>query len=141
MSSLIFLDTSGWIALLNAKDQFHEEANQVWRRTILRGGSFVITDWVVAETRNGLARFAERAKFVESYQRLHASSRGRFVEVADTYLDSALSLYRSRSDKNWGLVDCASFEIMADLGISQAFTLDHHFEQAGFQRLLGGPSG
>lgn len=31
---------------------------------------------------------------------------------------------------------CASFLVMEDNGISQAFTNDRHFEQAGFRNLL-----
>ena len=45
-------------------------------------------------------------------------------------------MYEARADKTWGLVDCASFIVMADAGIQEAFTSDHHFEQAGFRRLL-----
>jgi predicted nucleic acid-binding protein len=41
-----------------------------------------------------------------------------------------------REDKDWGLVDCASFAVMQDLGITEAFTDDRHFQQAGFRRLL-----
>lgn len=37
----------------------------------------------------------------------------------------------------WGhLVDCASFVVMQQRRITQALTTDHHFEQAGFVRLL-----
>ena len=51
-------------------------------------------------------------------------------------LERAISVYQQHHDKTWGLVDCASFIVMHDRGISQAFTADLHFEQAGFQRLL-----
>lgn len=40
------------------------------------------------------------------------------------------------SDKDWGLVDCTSIIVAKNLGISEIFTTDHHFEQAGFQILL-----
>jgi hypothetical protein len=45
-------------------------------------------------------------------------------------------MYASRPDKTWGLVDCASFVVMQDEGITEAFTNDRHFEQAGFTTLL-----
>jgi len=38
--------------------------------------------------------------------------------------------------KEWSLVDCASFVAMQQRGIFEALTTDHHFEQAGFVRLL-----
>jgi predicted nucleic acid-binding protein len=33
-------------------------------------------------------------------------------------------------------VDCASFIVMQERGITEAFTSDRDFEQAGFKRLL-----
>lgn len=39
-------------------------------------------------------------------------------------------------DKNFSLVDCSSFVVMKDYGLSAALTSDRHFEQAGFVRLL-----
>ncbi len=51
-------------------------------------------------------------------------------------MERALLLYSDRPDKAWGLVDCASFIVMKDEGITDAFTIDRHFEQAGFTCLL-----
>lgn len=61
------------------------------------------------------------------------------VEVVhiDVTLDAqAWQLLTERQDKTWSLVDCASFALMQQRGISNALTTDHHFEQAGFVRLL-----
>ena len=40
------------------------------------------------------------------------------------------------NDKLWSLVDASSFVIMRAEGMREAITTDHHFEQAGFVRLL-----
>jgi predicted nucleic acid-binding protein len=45
-------------------------------------------------------------------------------------------LFRARPDKDWGVTDCVSFALMGARQLRQAFTLDHHFEQAGFVRLI-----
>jgi predicted nucleic acid-binding protein len=61
------------------------------------------------------------------------------VEVLhiDSNLDAtAWKLLEARPDKTWSLVDCSSFAIMQQQNISVALTSDHHFEQAGFVRLL-----
>ena len=62
-----------------------------------------------------------------------------YVEVLhiDMSLDEeAWQLFRSHPDKEWSLVDCSSFVVMRRQRISDALTTDHHFEQAGFVRLL-----
>lgn len=40
-------------------------------------------------------------------------------------------------DKTWNLVDSASFTVMRHHRIGEAFSTDHHFDQAGFVRKLG----
>jgi predicted nucleic acid-binding protein len=49
----------------------------------------------------------------------------------------AFELYRSHLDKSWGLIDCVSFIVMRDFGLTEFLTADKHFEQAGFSALLG----
>ena len=48
----------------------------------------------------------------------------------------AFELFKQRPDKAWGLVDCISFIVMQDRGITEALTADEHFRQAGFTPLL-----
>ena len=135
-SSPNFLDASGWIALLNRTESNHAEANRIWRDLgRMRVTSFV-TDWVVAETGNGLARTRGRELFAQSVRVFLTSPNIRLVYVDGELLTKALGLYEARPDKGWGLVDCASFVVMREQGIQTALTSDHHFEQAGFRPLL-----
>ena len=62
-----------------------------------------------------------------------------YVEIIhiDVGLDGqAWQLLTHRQDKDWSLVDCSSFVVMQQRSIVEALTTDHHFEQAGFIRLL-----
>jgi hypothetical protein len=95
-----------------------------------------VTDWVVAETGNGLARTAARRQLAAAVELIRSSTRARLVNVSELLFQRALDLYASRPDKTWGLVDCASFLIMQDMGIHDTFTNDRHFKQAGFRCLL-----
>lgn len=72
----------------------------------------------------------------ESFARFQRCPQFRIVAVSPELLTHALALYSDRPDKAWGLVDCASFVVMADAGIAEASTTDRHFEQAGFKCLL-----
>ena len=51
------------------------------------------------------------------------------------FLD-AWAFLKSRPDKEWSLADAISIVQMQRLGITEALTNDHHFEQAGLIRLL-----
>ncbi len=138
-SRTVFLDTNGWLALLNASDTLHEAARALWEDLVEQGAMLVVTDWVLAETGNGLARTPARRQLSLAVDLFRSSARARFLFVSSAYLEKALDLYEKREDKAWGLVDCASFVVMQALGITEAFTDDRHFKQAGFQRLLSTP--
>lgn len=51
-------------------------------------------------------------------------------------MQEGLQLYGQRLDQDWELTDCTSFVVMNRENITQAFTSNHHFEQAGFIKLL-----
>ncbi len=48
----------------------------------------------------------------------------------------AWELLKNRADKEWSLADAISIAQMQRLGVTEVLTSDHHFEQAGFVRLL-----
>lgn len=135
-SSAVFLDTNGWLALLNASDTLHPSADAAWRELGRHGREVVVTDWVVAETGNGLARTQARHRFAGAVRVLRASARSRLVFATEDLLAQALDLYASRPDKTWGLVDCLSITVMGRDAIREVFSNDRHFEQAGFRCLL-----
>lgn len=132
----VLLDTSGWIALLNSSDVLHDRATQVWNELLDEGAQIILTDWIVAETGNGLARSPARRQFPGAVQALQSSPRLALISAGTTVLYQALEVSSRRSDKAWGLVDCASFVLMQERGIQEALTVDRHFEQAGFRALL-----
>lgn len=131
-----FLDSNGWIALLNSSDPLHPLADALFRAMGQSGRAAVLTDWVLAETGNGLARTPARKPLPEVTRRFLKNPQFSLVIISQDLRERALKLYADRSDKTWGLVDCASFIVMSEQGITEAFTTDRHFEQAGFNCLL-----
>jgi predicted nucleic acid-binding protein len=140
MAGDVFLDTNGWLALLNASDALHVSAAEVWLLVGRSQKRIVLTDWIIAETGNGLARAKATSRFGEAVQRVLESPRAEIVFVDKLLLEQAVQMIHQLADKSWGLVDCASFLVMRDRGMTDAFTCDRHFEQAGFCRLLEDPS-
>src|SRR5687767_10982361 len=131
----VFLDTSGLIALLNADDQLHNDAIDLLRRIATDRRHITTTDWVLAETGNGLARTQARVGFARAVQTLRSES-AQLVHVDASLFQEALALYDQTRDKTWDMIDCASFLIMRRDSIVDTFGTDRHFEQAGFRCLL-----
>jgi len=132
----VFIDTSGWIAVLNADDALYEPACRKLAELGVERRPLVTTDWILAETGNGLARTPARVRFAGAVQRFLGSPYCRLVRVDVRLFDRALTLYSQMEDKSWGMVDCASFVVMQEEGILDAFTSDRHFAQAGFHCLF-----
>ncbi len=136
MASEIFVDSTAWIALLHRADSLHVAATQAYEQIFQAGHILVTTSLVLVEVASALAAPGRRKLATELENRLRMSQRARVVFVdKDTY-DRGWQLYRERSDKTWSLVDCISFVVTQDLRITEALTADHHFEQAGFVKLL-----
>jgi hypothetical protein len=132
----IFLDTNGWLAILNATEQFHAQSVNHWLELMRDGNRVVLTDWVIAETGNGLARTQKKRRFVQVVEEMMEAPTVEIVPIGTRLIRRAMEDYAKHDDKQWGLVDCTSFIVMQDRGIADAFTSDRHFEQAGFQCLL-----
>jgi predicted nucleic acid-binding protein len=58
------------------------------------------------------------------------------LPLTEELYQSALNLYSSRMDKEWGMIDCVSFIVMKQVYVTEALTSDRHFEQAGFIPLM-----
>ncbi len=132
----VFLDASGLIAVANTDDQWHFQAEAAWSDLIVSNPPLVTTSLVLLELGDGLSRINQRSLAVVLYDRLRMSPRVRIMPASLELEAAAWELFRQRPDKTWGVTDCASFIVMKQLGIEAAFTVDRHFEQAGFQRLI-----
>ena len=134
----LFADSSRWGNLVDRKQPFHSLATNIYRVARQQGRKIVTTNYILAELVALLTSPLRitRPAIVTIIEGVKASP---FVEVihVDPMLDAeAWKLLRSRQDKEWSLVDCASFVLMQRRGIVEALTTDHHFEQEGFVRLL-----
>jgi uncharacterized protein len=131
-----FLDTSFVLALENRADPYHRRALELDRELLALGTELVLHWGVVLEIGDGYARLGRRAKGFDLIRRFETESGYRVEPIDDGLYRAAVRLYLGRADKEWGLTDCVSFELMRREGIQGALTADAHFRQAGFTALL-----
>lgn len=134
----LFADTSGWGSLFDRTQPFHNLATSLYRAALRQRRKVITTNYLVVEL-VALLTSPFRIPRPSVVNLLDGLKSSPFVEVihVDLALDGeAWKLLRGRQDKEWSLVDCASFVLMHRRAIAEALTTDHHFEQAGFVRLL-----
>ncbi|MBW4580925.1 MAG: PIN domain-containing protein [Tildeniella nuda ZEHNDER 1965/U140] len=132
----IFVDAVAWIALLNSRDSLHQTAKQLMMSFQQQNVSLVTTEFVLLEVADALSSPASREVTVAYVKRLRVLNRLEIIPVSQTLLFEGWTLYSQRPDKEWGLTDCISFVVMSQQQLTQAFTSDRHFKQAGFANLL-----
>ena len=132
----VFVDTAAWIALANADDELHTRADQIMSDLLTQKARLVTTEFVLLEVADALGTPSLRANTIQFINRLRQAPILRIIPVSEELLADGWTLYSQRLDKDWGLTDCTSFVVMLSEQITQAFTSDRHFEQAGFVKLL-----
>lgn len=132
----IFIDTAYVYAIINPRDQWHTKA-VVWQHKIKAENlPLLTTEFVLAEIADGLASINFRQAASKAIHILQENSLVKVIPASADLFRRALELYEQRSDKNWGLTDCASFVVMNENKLTDALTTDDHFRQAGFKALL-----
>lgn len=128
-----FIDTSHLLAFVNMSDEYYEQAN--FAAAALEG-KLLTTEAVLTEFGNSLHEARWKQLVVKTIIALRNDLDTEILSVDASLFNRAFELYRSRLDKDWSLTDCISFVVMQERGLTEALTIDHHFEQAGFRALL-----
>lgn len=136
MPAEVFLDASYAVALSSARDLHHARAVALAENLTPAETRLLTTRAVLLEIGNALAKLRFREAAIRLLNAIETDPQVEIVSMSDDLYRQALDLYRSRSDKEWGLTDCASFTVMRDRGLMDALTADEHFRQAGFRALL-----
>ena len=130
--SQAFLDTGLVIALINERDQYHQQALDL--ADIYEQYLLVIIDAVFLEIANALTRNYKQ-EAIQIIEELTSSENVEVVRLTPELFERAFDLCKKCQDKSWGLVDCLLFIVMQDKNINFALSFDQHFIQAGFQLL------
>jgi uncharacterized protein len=128
----VFVDTSGFYALIVHRDQNHPRAHPILPRAVRETWRLVTTNAVVFETYALLLARARpprevALKFLDSVE----AKAYDVVRLLKTDEERAIALIRSHSDKTYSLCDASSFVVMERLGITEAVAFDQDFRSYG----------
>lgn len=133
MRQMYFADTSYFIALLDADDDWHLVADRFARSF---KGTLLTTGCVLLELGAFFSSPVARPAFARLDQLIRHRKDVIYVPLDAALHDAGTELFLARSDKEWSLADCVSFVVMKRYDLHDALTTDHHFEQAGFSNRL-----
>jgi uncharacterized protein len=127
-----FVDTSAWVALVNAKDPDHRSV----RDTLNKLSGRLITSNLIFDESVTLCRYRMGHRIA-----CRVGDAMLSPDVVDLIRASAADeraawkLFHERSDKEYSFTDCTSFVLMRRLAIETAIALDADFAREGFRVL------
>ena len=133
----VFVDTVGWIALVHRSDNLHQKVIQAYHA--IGRVRRITTDAILIESCNAFSKTTLRPlalALMEKVKESEALGVLDIIHVNEELINEGWMLFEKRMDKEWSLTDCISFVVMKNVGMKKAITSDHHFEQAGFEKLL-----
>jgi uncharacterized protein len=136
VAASLFLDTAGWFAALSPPEAGHAKAKSVYVDAVRRGVLLVTTPLVAAEMHTLLVRWRGPRAGALVLETVFETGAHVVAELRPDLFEAALARWIRRfSDKPISLTDAVSFEVMRRERISQAFTFDKHFRDAGYEIL------
>jgi uncharacterized protein len=128
----VFVDASGFFALLCAEDRSHERARALFAEADAERWQLVTTNAVVIETHALLiARLRDgRRHGIEFLDRMSRTAfRVERIRAGDE--QRAIALLKRHKDKAYSLCDALSFVVMERLRLKEAISFDRHFKEYG----------
>jgi uncharacterized protein len=128
---IVFVDTSAFLSVLDRSDTRHKLAGATWLRLLnQKDTTLVCTSYVLLESITLIQRRLGMT-YVQTFQ----ASITPVLQVA--WVDPALhgmgmEMMLAANHRRLSLVDCVSFAIMRQRGVSHYFAFDEHFAEQGF---------
>lgn len=135
----VFVDTGAWIGVVTKTDKNHSAANALLADLLQRRSRLVTSEYVLVETYTFLlARLGYNAtcSFHERLEQFRAKHFLSVVLITPDLFEATWSTFeRFNRDHHWSFTDCSSKVVMEELGLTDAFAFDRHFEQMGLTRI------
>jgi uncharacterized protein len=129
----MLLDTSGLLALLDAREPLHQTAIDEYRKATSRVTHALVLGELVALAN---ARGVPSNSVLTFLTSLLANPDIETVYPDQILTSQAVALLIARQGRGYSLCDAVSFVVMRSRGDNDALSTDHHFDDEGFRRLL-----
>ena len=131
----VFVDSSVYLALLDADDEHHREATQILNQLAGERYRQFTTNVLLIESHALILSVLGRtqaAQFLKNMQ----ESKTVVIRVRASDEERAKQILFQYDDKDFSFADAISFAVMERLDIRLAFTFDRDFAQYGFTVLM-----
>ena len=131
---MIFVDSGAWIALLNQKDQYHDDAVVIYNGLKQQRVRLLTTDYVIDETATWLkyrANHQVAAQFLDLIESVEKTGVLTVAEIDKTLFQEAKKLFRQYDSVQLSFTDCTSFAVCQKHKISETYAFDDHFAMMG----------
>ena len=133
----VFVDSGAWIALRSRRDQYHAEADRLFRLAIERRVRLVTTNLVIAEVHRLTLFRAGLQPALRGLDEIEASpSVTIHFATADDHT-AARSWIDRLAPRRITYTDAVSFAVMSTTACSQVLGFDEDFAAAGFASWSG----
>ncbi len=129
---IVFLDTSAIFAVLDAGDAKHAATDKAWKKALSANDTIITHNYVLLEAMALVQARLGMTALTALVEDLLPVVSVRWVD--EVTHKAALSALLTASRRQLSFVDCVSFQVMRDLSIKNALTLDSHFKQQGFRQ-------
>ena len=130
LPTMILVDTSALMALVDKKDQFHLRASGTLEHLLAAGELLCLHNYLIVEA---VALITRKVGAAAARELLVGLDKFKVVWVSEQLHRAGLNLWFKNGSRQLSFVDSISFVVMLKEKIDTAFTFDKHFEQAGFK--------
>lgn len=135
----VFVDTQGWAEIFYLPALHHAQAEALLRQARADQWELITSNLILSELvplfRSRLFRLSQ-PQVLNIVTQIRALPNLIIVHIDPQLDQQAWGLLYTNPQQPWSHVDATSMVLMRQLGITEVFTADRHFEQAGFTVLL-----
>lgn len=131
---LVFVDTSGWYALVDEADPDHKPV-KVWFEK--NRSPLVTSEYVFDETITLIRTSLGHQEAIEFGEKLKRSKLAQIISVPGEDREAGWEIFKKYDDQVFSFTDCISFVQMERLGIRVTLALDEDFKTMGYRVVPG----